>query len=207
MYTRDVCSGCVSEKKALPFSFARENMARPQWMYGTGLALGLLVAGCNGFKAESPRNFTAALNTYYSNHDDCLFSSSLRFPYEVSTSEKGSKLKSLDALETAGLLRSLEDRDIHVKRYELTTYGQRVPPRFCYGHRVVTTIDGTAPVAPVDGMKAVQVTYHYKMMDVPGWADSDPMRKAFPAFAKATSPDAQDQTTVVLTQVGWRVPG
>ena len=98
----------------------------------------------------------------------------------------------------AGLLKSLEDRDIHVKRYELTTYGQRVPPRFCYGHRVVTSIDSFTPPAAVDGMQPTQVNYHYKMMDIPGWADSDQMRKAFPAFAKATSADAQGQTTVVL---------
>jgi hypothetical protein len=184
-------------------------MARPQWIYGTVFALGLALAGCNGFKKPTPKNFTAALNAYYSNHDDCLFPSSLRFPYEASTTgaDKDPNMKGLDALETAGLLKSLEDRDIHVKRYELTTYGKRVPPRFCYGHRVVTSIDSITPTAAVDGMTANQVAYHYKMMDVPGWADSDQMRKTFPAFAKATSPDAQDRTTVVLTQVGWRVPG
>jgi hypothetical protein len=185
-------------------------MARQKWIYSTGttFALGLMLAGCSGFKAATPKNFTGALNAYYSNHDDCLFSSSLRFPYEASTTgaEEDKNKKGLDALTAAGLLKSLEDRDIHVKRYELTTYGKRVPPRFCYGHRVVTSIDSSTPAAAVDGMKAMQVNYHYKLMDVPGWADSDQMRKAFPDFAKATSPDAQGQTTVVLTQNGWRVP-
>jgi hypothetical protein len=182
-------------------------MARPQWVYGVALAL--VLTGCEGFKAETPKNFTAAINAYYSNHDDCLFRTSLRFPYEASTSssEKDPNLKSLDALEAAGLLKSLEDRDIHVKRYEQTTFGKRVSPAFCYGHRVVTSIDGTSPAPPQDGMKAIQVSYHYKMMDVPGWADSDQIRKAFPAFATATSSAAQAKTTVVLTQVGWRVPG
>jgi hypothetical protein len=184
-------------------------MARQQSIYGTALALGLALAGCNDFKAATPKNIMPALNAYYSNHDDCLFPSSLRFPYEAGTTgaEKDPNMKGLDALETAGLLKSLEDRDIHVKRYELTTFGKRVPPRFCYGHRVVTSIDSITPTAAVDGMSANQVSYHYKMMDVPGWADSDQMRKTFPAFAKATSPDAQGRTTVVLTQVGWRVPG
>jgi hypothetical protein len=32
------------------------------------------------------------------------------------------------------------------------------------------------------------------------------MRKAFPVLAKATAPDAQGQTNVVLTMNGWRVP-
>ena len=185
-------------------------MARQKWIdrTGTALALGLILTGCNGFKKPTPKNFTGALNAYFSNHDDCLFESSLRFPYEAGTSagDKDSKIKSLDALEGAGLLKSLEDRDIHVKRYELTTYGKRVPPRFCYGHRVVTTIDGFTPPAVVDGQSTSQVSYHYKMMDIPGWADSDAMRKAFPALAKASSPDAQGRTAVVLTMNGWRVP-
>jgi hypothetical protein len=185
-------------------------MASERWIYriGVGLALWLGVAGCTGFKDANAKNFTGALNAYFSNHDDCLFPSSLRFPYEASTAgtDRDPKIKSLDALESAGLLKSLEDRDIHVKRYELTTFGQRVPPRFCYGHRVVTSIDGFTPAAAVEGMKAMQVSYHYKMMDVPGWAESAQIAKTFPEFAKATSPDAQGQTTVVLTQNGWRVP-
>ncbi|MGC2401590.1 MAG: hypothetical protein WA510_17470 [Acidobacteriaceae bacterium] len=184
-------------------------MARPQWIYGVAFVLGLALTGCEGFKAETPKNFTAAINAYYSKHDDCLYQTSLRFPYEASTSssEKDPNLNGLNALEAAGLLRSLEDRDIHVKRYEQTTFGKRMSPAFCYGHRVVTSIDSSTPAPPQDRMKAIQVTYHYKMMDVPGWADSDQIRKAFPAFAKATSSDAQGKATVVLTQVGWRVPG
>jgi hypothetical protein len=172
------------------------------------LALGLILAGCNGFKKPTPKNFTGALNAYFSNHDDCLFARSLRFPYEASTSStsKDPNIKGLDALEGAGLLKSLEDRDIHVKRYELTTFGKRVPPRFCYGHRVVTSIDSFTPPAMVDGQSTSQVSYHYKMMDIPGWAASDAMRKSFPALAKASSPDAQGRTSVVLTMNGWRVP-
>jgi hypothetical protein len=185
-------------------------MARQKWINRTGisLTLGLTLAGCSGFKAATPKNFTGALNAYYSNHDDCLFPSSLRFPYEASTipAQKDPNMKGLDALETAGLLKSLEDRDIHVKRYELTTFGKRVPPRFCYGHRVVTSIDSFTPPAVVNGQPTTQVSYHYKMMDVPGWADSDSMRKTFPAFAKATSPDAQDHATLALYQNGWHVP-
>jgi hypothetical protein len=185
-------------------------MARQRQIYraATALTLGLVLAGCNGFKAATPKNFTRELNIYYGNHDDCLFPSALRFPYEASTAagDKDPRKPGLDALADAGLLKSLEDRDIHVKRYELTTYGKRVPPRFCYGHRVVTSIDGSTPPAAINGQPTTKVDYHYKMMDVPGWADSDEIRKAFPAFAKATSGSAQDQATLVLTMNGWRVP-
>jgi hypothetical protein len=185
-------------------------MARQKWIgrAAGALALGLVLAGCNGFKKPTAKNFTGALNTYFSNHDDCLFSSALRFPYEASTAgtDVDKNKAGLDALTAAGLMKSLEDRDIHVKRYELTTFGKRVPPRFCYGHRVITSIDSFTPPAQVDGLPTTQVSYHYKMRDIPGWADSDSMRKAFPALAQATAPDAQGKTTIVLTMNGWRVP-
>jgi len=172
------------------------------------LALVLGLAGCNGFKAATPKNFTRALNFYYSNNDDCLFPSAIRFPYEASTAagDTDRNKKGLDALTAAGLLKSLEDRDIHVKRYAVTPYGSHVPPRFCYGHRVVTSIDSFTPPAPVNGQPTTQVDYHYKMMDVPGWANSDQIRQTFPVFAKETSANAQDRSTLVLTVNGWRVP-
>jgi hypothetical protein len=175
---------------------------------GGALALALVLAGCNGFKAATPKNFTRALNFYYGNHDDCLFPSAIRFPYEASTvsGDTDKNKTGLDALTAAGLLKSLEDRDIHVKRYAVTPYGSHVPARFCYGHRVVTTIDGSTPPAVVNGQTVSQVDYHYKMMDVPAWADSDQIRKAFPAFAKETVGNPQDRATLVLTVNGWRVP-
>ncbi len=163
-------------------------MARQRWIYraGTALALGLVLAGCNGFKAANAKNFTRALNAYYGNNDDCLFPSAIRFPYEASTAngDKDPRKTGLDALADAGLLKSLEDRDIHVKRYELTTYGKRVPPRFCYGHRVVTSIDGFTPPAPVNGQQTTKVDYHYKMMDVPGWATPLRYGRPFPPLPR-----------------------
>jgi hypothetical protein len=185
-------------------------MARQKWIFGaaSALTLGLVLAGCNGYKKATPQNFTRALNAYYGNNDDCLFPSAIHFPYAASTAagDTDPRKKGLDALTDAGLLKSLEDRDIHVKRYQQTPYGSHVPPRFCYGHRVVTSIDGFTPPAVVNGQTVSQVDYHYKMMDVPGWTDSDGIRKAFPAFAKASAGSAQDRATLVLTMNGWRVP-
>ena len=70
----------------------------------------------------------------------------------------------------------------------------------------MTSIDSFTPPAPVDGQQTTQVSYHYKMRDIPGWADSDSMRKAFPVLAETTGPRAQDTKGVVLTMNGWRVP-
>ena len=185
-------------------------MANRTWISCTATSLTLLLGltGCNGFKTPNAKNFTKALNYYYGNNDDCLFPSAIRFPYEASTApgDTDRNKKGLDALTAAGLLKSLEDRDIHVKRYEMTTYGSHVPPRFCYGHRLLTSIDSFTPPTTVNGQQTTRVTYHYKMMDVPGWADSDQIRKTFPVFAKEASGDAQDTSTLVLTINGWRVP-
>src|ERR1700761_8390180 len=118
------------------------------------------MAGCNGFKKPNSQNFTAALNYSFSHSDRCLFPSPIRFPYEISTAKTDStsdNRKGLDVLKAAGLLKSLEDRDIHVIRYEQTTYGNRVPPRFCYGHREVTSIDGWTPPVTANGEHTTEV--------------------------------------------------
>ena len=41
-------------------------MARQKWINRTGisLTLALWLAGCSGFKAATPKNFTGALNAY-----------------------------------------------------------------------------------------------------------------------------------------------
>lgn len=172
------------------------------------LAAVFVLTGCEGYKKANQKNFLSALNYYFSHNDDCLFPSALRFPYEASTAagDADPHKKGLDALTAAGLLKSLEDRDIHVKRYEQTPYGSHVPPRFCYGHRVVSSIDSFTPPATANGQQTSEVSYHFKMMDVPGWADSDQIRQAFPVFAQETSGNAQGKTTLVLTVNGWRVP-
>jgi hypothetical protein len=163
-----------------------------------------LLAACNGYKAANQANFTGALNAYFSSHDDCLYPSALRFPYETST---GEKTPALDALTSAGLLERTEEKTIQVKRFSLTTYGRsRVTPRFCYGHRQVTSIDNFTAPTMVEGQQITQVHYHYKLMDLPGWADSDAMRSAFPALAKSSGDQAQDTAKLYLTPNGWRVP-
>jgi hypothetical protein len=184
----------------------RRKMTRPKAirMAATSIGLILLLAACNGYKAANQANFTSALNSYYANHDECLYPSALRFPYETDTKEKTT---ALDALTDAGLLERTEEKDIHVKRFSLTNYGRsRVSPRFCYGHRQVTSIDTFTPPDTVNRQQTTQVQYHYKLMDLPGWANSDKMRAAFPALAKSSGEQAQDTAKLVLTPNGWRVP-
>jgi hypothetical protein len=114
--------------------------------------------------------------------------------------------KQLNALAAEQLLKVEEERDLHVSRYTTTDAGARVAPRFCYGHRIVSTIDSFTPPAPANGFPETQVAYHYTMQDVPVWAKSDAMRAAFPAMALATSGTASDKATLASTMAGWSVP-
>ncbi len=106
----------------------------------------LLAAGCSSKTKPTDQNFLAGLNAYYANHNECLFSSALRFPYEVSPSLTAKQDKQrMDALMNSGLMKVTEDRTIHVNVYALTAAGERAGGRFCYGHRQITGIDSFTP--------------------------------------------------------------
>ena len=160
--------------------------------------------GCSNFKEPNEKNFKTGLNAYYSHHDECLFTDTLRFPYETSRSdESGAGSKGMDALTASNLMKRQEAKLIGVNRYELTPAGVRAGGRFCYGHREVTAVPSFTPPAPVNGQPTTTVTYRYVMRDLPLWADTDAMRAAFPALAKSTSADPQDTAKLVLTINGW----
>jgi hypothetical protein len=165
------------------------------------------VTACNGYRAATPKNFTRALDAYYSAHDDCLYSSALRFPYEVSLTSRDSFTRALDALTGAGLLERTEEQGIQVKRYSLTPYAtNHLDPRFCYGHRVITSIDSFTPPSGPHGQQTSQVSYHYRVEDLASWVKSKQMLAAFPALKKVSAGDPSDTTTLLLTVNGWRVP-
>src|SRR5580698_445760 len=167
----------------------------------------LLAGGCSSKTKPTNEYFMAGLNTYYATHDDCLFPSALRFPYEVSPGENAKEdKKRMDALTDADLMKREEDKSIHVDVYSLTAAGTRAGGRFCYGHREVTSIDSFTPPAKNNGFLETHVTYHYKMMDVPVWAKTEQMQKAFPEMAKAFSGDAIGENTLANAGVGWQVP-
>jgi hypothetical protein len=163
----------------------------------------LPLAACDSRSKATPENFTAGLNAHFADHPDCLFGDPPHFPYETSDP---AMTKQLNALADEQLLKVSEERDIHVSRYTTTDAGARVAPRFCYGHRVVSSIDSFTPPAPANGFPETQVAYHYTMQDVPVWAKSDAMRAAFPALALNTSGTASDKATLAGTMAGWQVP-
>jgi hypothetical protein len=169
----------------------------------TGAFLLFPLAACDSKSSAKPENFIAGLNAHFADHPECLFPNPPIFPYE--TSDPG-KTKQMNALVTAQLLDVAVEPDIHASRYTPTAAGGRVAPRFCYGHRVVSTIDSFTPPAPANGFPETQVAYHYTMEDVPVWAKSDQMHAEFPDMARNTSGTASDHATLAGTMAGWQVP-
>jgi len=168
------------------------------------LSAALLTAslGCNSKTKPTPENFTAALNKWFLEHSDCLLSNT-RFPYETSNR---AEIKQFNSLVKAQLLEVHEEASIHVSRYTVSASGARYAPRFCYGHRVVSSIDSSTPPAVANGFPETQVTYHYIMQDVPIWAKTTEVQVAFPKLATATSGQASDHATLAQTLAGWQVP-
>ncbi|MGH9587197.1 MAG: hypothetical protein ACRD3F_09620 [Acidobacteriaceae bacterium] len=165
-----------------------------------------LAMGCSGALKPTNAKLTAGLNSYFADHSECLFPQGMRFPYEV-TPGKGSKAeeKKMDALKAAGLLNELKDLTLHVERYSLNAQGERVAPRFCYGHRVVTSVDGFTPPVKQGNLMETTVTFHARMRDVPVWAKTDELKAAFPELAANLSAPQQGQMVMATAGVGWSV--
>jgi len=172
----------------------------------------LWISGCQPSKtAATNENYMAALNSYYAAHDECLFPGGLRFPYEVS--EKGGEVagapvtaKGLEALKNAGMVDRTEDKELQVYRYAMTAAGTRATAAFCYGHRVLSSIDSASEPTKVNGFPETQVTYHYKLMDVPVWAKSDAIQAVFPVMGKVLKDGGEGKSRLSQTMAGWQVP-
>jgi hypothetical protein len=167
------------------------------------LALLLAASGCTSSKtAPSPANFTQALNDHFLDRKDCLLEN-IRFPFETTDKEK---TKQMDSLVKALLLTKVEEMSIRASRYTPTVIGARFAPRFCYGHREVTSIDSFTPPAVANGFNQTTVTYHYAMKEVPVWARTPEVLAAFPEMAQAISGQATAKAILGQTPAGWQVP-
>lgn len=168
----------------------------------------IFAAGCAPDTKPTNAKLEKALNAYYESHNECLIPAGRKFPYEVTPgSDEKQGMKELTAMKDAGLVKEQGAAAIHAELYNLTALGERVAPRFCYGHRVVKSIDSfTPPVKQANGFVETTVSYHYSMMDVPVWVKTDAMKAAFPKMANTISDDASDQMVLATVGAGWQVP-
>jgi hypothetical protein len=180
---------------------------KTEWMAAACGVL-MIAAGCAPDTKPTNAKLEKAINAHYEGRNECLFPAGRKFPYEVTPgSAYKQDLKVMGAMKDAGLVKEQGAAAIHAEIYNLTPLGERVAPRFCYGHRVVKSLDSfTPPVKQSNGFVETTVSYHYSMMDVPVWVKTDAMEGAFPTMANAISGSAADQITLATVGAGWQVP-
>lgn len=177
----------------------------------------LFAAGCKK-NAVDTMAFKSALNSYYANQQECLWTAPVKFPQQADTS-KDEDTKTYDALTDAGLLtRKPEEKkrfligSKQVNDYDLSDQGRSswTPDpsqpgygNFCYGHPQVSAVDGYT--AEDDTGTRYNVTYHYGPANVPAWANSAEMKTAFPKLASETSGMQTATATLLKTDNGWNV--
>ena len=169
-----------------------------------GLAAVLaLTSGCNSKTKATPANFSQTLNTYFQDRSECLFSG-VHFPYATSDP---AVTKQMNTLVKSQMLESSYETAVRTTRYTVARAGTRYAPRFCYGHRVISSIDSfTPPEKGASGFPETRVNYHYTLTDVPVWAKSPDVLAAFPDMASITTNGGSGKATLAQTIAGWQVP-
>jgi len=172
-----------------------------------------LAAGCSSKKDPTKPNFKEAINTYYSAHPECLWSTTVKFPTRIDTSDAG-QTAGYDALTDQGLLtRKQDSRKVfifgskEVNDYDLSDKGRAAwtpDPQnpgygnFCYGHREVTSIDDFTN----NGATAT-VDYHYQLGAVAPWANNTEIKSAFPTVQATLASPLSDKANLTLADSGW----
>ncbi len=181
----------------------------------TAVAL-LAAAGCNK-KADNTSNYKSAINTYFSAHPSCLWSSPKKFPVQAGTSDTD-KTSDYDSLVDQGLLtrttaekkvfliasKQVNNYDISDKGRSAWTADQQVPGfgNFCYGHRTVSGIDSATDNNGEVGASA-NVTYNYIVSEVPSWASATETQNAYPQLKTDLAGPQAAQATLTDTSNGW----
>jgi hypothetical protein len=196
---------------------------RKHWMVRGALLGGMVLAlaGCNKTATtDTNASYKTTIDNYYQAHPECLWSQPKKFPVQAATSDDA-KTQGYDALTDAGLLtRTTAEKKVmiiaskQVNNYDISPQGRsswtQDPTQpgygnFCYGHREVTAIDHADVTTNSAGAKTAQVNYHFKLTDMPGWAQSPEMQTAFPQLNGAQTAIQPAHTTLVMHGSNWQI--
>jgi hypothetical protein len=181
-----------------------------------GVAFAFVLSGCNN-GSDSNLAYKAAINQHFKAFPVCIWSQPKKFPAQAATSDDA-RTEGYDALTQEGLLtRTTGEKKViiiskQVNNYDLSDQGRSAwtpdtsQPgygNFCYGTREVTSIDSATPGTNGQGAKTVDVTYHYRIANVPSWANSQEMKTAFPDMATVLNSNPSDRATLVMTGDRW----
>lgn len=184
-----------------------------------GVMLTLVATGCNK-KKDDTGNLKTAINSYYDQFPECLWKQPLQMPQQHDKDD-ADKVRPFDALVDQGLLSRtpVEKTKFLILKKEANSYdltnkgrGDWTPDpaqpgygNFCFAHRKVKDIVSNTPAGTQPGATTT-VNYTYTLGDVKGWAQAQETQTAFPELASALAATNSAQTTLVLTNDGWRVP-
>ena len=184
------------------------------WIVATVAAF--MVVGCNT-GANNDLNYRTAIDAHFKAYPACIWSQPKKFPVQAATSDDA-KTEGYDALTQEALLnRTTAEKKIiivsrQVNNYDLSDKGRNTwtadssQPgygNFCFGNREVTSIDNSTLGTNSAGAKTVDVTYHYKIVNVPDWAKSPVMKTAYPNMATALDANPSDRAMLVTAGDRW----
>jgi len=177
----------------------------------------IFLPGCKK-NAVDNMAFKSALNSYYANQQDCLWTAPVKLPAQADKSND-EQTRTYDALTDAGLLtRTPQEKkrfligSKQVNDYDLSDQGRSswTPDpsqpgygNFCYGRPEVKDIDSST--AADDTLTRYHVTYHLSPSNPPGWTNSAEMKNAFPKMAAEISDRQVATATLLQTDSGWAV--
>ncbi len=195
-----------------PRKFLQQRL-NPSLRATAALIMLALAAGCSSRKDPTKANFKAAIDAYYGAHPECLWSTTVKFPTRVDTSD-AAKTAGYDALTDQGLLvRQQDSRKVfifgskQVNDYDLSPKGRAAwtaDPQnpgygnFCYGRRDVTAVDDFT-----NSGGTAAVNYHYQLASVAPWANNTEIETAFPAVQASLATPLSDKANLTLTDNGW----
>lgn len=182
-------------------------------------AFALVTAGCNK-KTDTTGNLKTAIDTYYDQWPECLWRTPIQLPQQHDKDD-ADKVRPFDALVDQGLMSRtpIEKTKLLVLKKEANSYdltdkgrGSWTPDptqpgygNFCFAHRKVKDIVSNTPAGTQPGATTT-VNYTYTLGDVKDWAQAQETRNAFPSLGAALAATNTAQTTLVLTNDGWKVP-
>jgi len=175
------------------------------------LGIAGLITGCQSSQAKKA-GFDTALNNFYSNRKDCLWTNPIKLP-EAANGVKADEAKEFNALVDAGLLETApaDTHRRHEDEYKLSDMGRlnwtADPTRagygnFCFGTPKVNTIESYTRLSN-PGETEYQVSYR-DIVALPAWATTPSVKKVFPQVSQ----DSSGQTataTLIKNGNGWKV--
>jgi hypothetical protein len=191
-------------------------------LYVVVLGVGVTLAACGSQREVSKRNFQRIVQTHLDGKDNavCIGDLSKKFPYEEErSSSSAARLKSLDALSYAGLIKRTETetekttskgktRAVTVLGYDLTETGKQyyregTPGGFCFGQTKIQSVDLYTEPADAMGVKLAQVYFTYKLENIPDWVRSPALKTVEPELIENLDKDQKGKVVLVLTSEGW----